>query len=59
MPKPTNNKYVNEILLQASEAIARGLDAETPEDRTSLAALAAACATTIIAMTTAAALDDK
>lgn len=59
MAKPTGNKYVNELLLQASEAITRGLDAETPEDRTSLAALAAACATTIIAMTTAAALENE
>lgn len=56
---PKRNKTINEFLIQASEAITRGLDAETPEDRTSLAALAAACATTIIALTTAAALEDN
>lgn len=56
---PKRNKTINEFLIQASEAITRGLDAETPEERTSLAALAAACATTILALTTAAALEDN
>lgn len=52
------NKTINEIFLQASEAITRALDAETSEDRASLAATAVACATLIMALTTAAALDD-
>lgn len=56
MPKPDD--YVNIILLQASQAIEKGLEADTPEARSSFAALAAACATVVIATTTAAALDD-
>lgn len=60
MPKPTNNKHVNEILTQASEAIERGMDiTASPETRTSYAALASACATTILALTTAAAAFDE